>query len=182
VARTLGIALSILYYSESDYFFRKMKNLFLLLALAALSFGCSQNTTGDNPRHEDPAAYTNEVNEAVELFRQALVDPDASVLEKLTAETLTYGHSNGLIEDRKTCIESMISGKFNFESVELSEQTVDVSGNTAIVRHILFGKTHDAGKEPGTAHLKVLQVWQKQNGNWVLLARQAVKILQPATL
>ena len=106
-----------------------------------------------------------------------MVDPNQADFEKLTSEFLSYGHSKGLIEDKKTCIESMVSGKYNFDSIELTEQTIKVVDKTAIVRHTFFAHTHDAGQEPGTVKLKVLMIWQKQKGIWLLLARQAVRIL-----
>ena len=124
-------------------------------------------------------AQTNDekaVASAVELFRKTMVDPDGKVFNGLISESLSYGHSNGLVEDKKTCIESMVTGKFNFESLELTEQTIKIVDKTAIVRHTFFAHTHDAGKDPGTVKLKVLQIWQKENGNWLLLARQAVRI------
>ncbi len=123
----------------------------------------------------DTSNYKNEVEEAVESLRKQLLDPEKEALQNLTSEKLTYGHSAGLIENQAEFIESLISGKFNFETLDLTGQTIDISGETAIVRHNLTGNTADAGKEPGTANLKVLQVWQKQDSGWKLLARQAVK-------
>jgi ketosteroid isomerase-like protein len=61
-------------------------------------------------------------------------------------------------------------------SIDLTEQTISVSDNVAIVRHVLKGKTNDAGKAPGEVHLKILLIWQKQKGSWKLLARQAVRV------
>ena len=116
------------------------------------------------------------VASAVELLRKTMVDPDAKVFDSLISESLSYGHSLGAIEDKKTCIESMVTGKFNFDSIELSEQTINIVDNVAIVRHGFFAHTRDAGKDPGTVKLKVLQVWQKQKGKWLLLARQAVRL------
>lgn len=124
---------------------------------------------------KDTSNYNNEVTEAVESLRKQLLDPEKEALQNLTSEKLTYGHSAGLIENQAEFIESLVSGKFNFETLELTGQTIDISGQTAIVRHNLTGNTADAGKEPGTANLKVLQVWQKQDSGWKLLARQAVK-------
>ncbi len=149
-----------------------MKHLLILLTVAFMTISCNPSSS------EHDAANPKDVEEAVESFRKVMVDPDEQILRQLTSEKLTYGHSNGVIEDRQTCIESMVSGKFNFLSVDLTEQTIDISGNTAIVRHILQGDTHDAGKDPGKAHIKVMQVWQHQDGQWKLLARQAVKVLQ----
>lgn len=143
---------------------------FLFITIMSLN-ACQQHSHD----HADTSNYKNEVTEAVESLRKQLLDPEKDALQNLTSDKLTYGHSAGLIENRAEFIESLISGKFNFETLELTEQTIDISGETAIVRHHLTGNTADVGKEPGTANLKVLQVWQKQDGGWKLLARQAVK-------
>lgn len=115
------------------------------------------------------------VASATEQLRKAMVDADKTVLENLTAEKLSYGHSGGHIDDKKEFVEKIVSSKSDFITIDLTEQTISVSGKTAIVRHILTAKTNDGGK-PGEVHLRVLLIWQKQGGKWVLLARQAVKI------
>jgi ketosteroid isomerase-like protein len=113
---------------------------------------------------------------ATEQLRKAMVDGDGVVLEKLAAAQLSYGHSGGHIDDKKEFVEKIASGNSDFLSIDLTEQTVLVSGKTAIVRHILTAKTHDKGKDIADVHLRVILVWQKQGKEWKLLARQAVKI------
>ena|SRR5580658_8418877 len=112
----------------------------------------------------------------VEAFRKALIDPDKATLDKLTMDELSYGHSSGLIQDKAAFEEALLSGASDFVSIELSDQTMKVVGNTAWVRHKLSAVTNDGGK-PGEAHLSVLLIWMKQKGQWRLLARQAVKIV-----
>lgn len=137
-----------------------------------MNIGCEQQN--GQGRHE---TLTNaEMESTVEAFRQALLEPNRTVLEKMTHKSLTYGHSLGLVEDRQTFIASLVSGKFKFTDLDFSEQTIDVVGNTGLVRHTLFGHTADEGKDPGTVTLKVLLVWQKDNGKIRLLARQAVRL------
>ena len=138
----------------------------MLLFTAMIYASCTEN-------NRDPKA---EVEHAVEEFRETMLAPDQSKFEALTSPILTYGHSNGLVEDRETCIASMVTGKFKFLSVELSEQTIALEGKTAVVRHIFYAHTHDEGKEAGEVRLKVLQIWHEEGGDWHLLARQAVKI------
>lgn len=116
-----------------------------------------------------------DIANATEQLRKAMVDADKVALENLTSEKLSYGHSGGHIDDKKEFVEKIVSGKSDFVAIDLTEQTVSVSGKTAIVRHILTAKTNDAGK-PAEVHLRILLVWQKQSGTWKLLARQAVKI------
>jgi ketosteroid isomerase-like protein len=112
---------------------------------------------------------------AVEQLRKGMIDADKAILEKLVTDKLSYGHSGGHIDDKKEFVEKIVSGKSDFVSIDLSEQTVSVSGTTAVVRHILKAKTNDGGK-PADVHLRVLLIWQKQGGHWKLLARQAVKM------
>ena len=116
-----------------------------------------------------------EVSAAVESLRKTMVDPDKAALDKLIADDLSYGHSSGVVQTKAEFIEALTSGKSDFVSIDLSQQTVKVVGNTALVRHVLTGTTNDGGK-PGTVKLSILLVWQKQQGEWKLLARQAVKI------
>jgi Domain of unknown function (DUF4440) len=119
-----------------------------------------------------------QVAAATELLRKGMVDGDRATLESIAMEQLSYGHSGGHIDDKKEFVEKLASGNSDFLSIDLTEQTVLISGKTAIVRHILTAKTHDKGKEVADVHLRVILVWQKQKTNgWKLLARQAVKIV-----
>lgn len=113
--------------------------------------------------------------DAVEQLRKAMIDADKAALEELVMDKLSYGHSSGHIDDKKEFVEKLVSGRSDFVSIDLSEQTVSISGKIAIVRHILKAKTNDGGK-PGEVQLRVMLVWQKQGGKWKLLARQAVKM------
>jgi len=113
---------------------------------------------------------------AVEQLRLAMVSGDRAALANIAAEQLSYGHSGGLIENKAEFVEKIASGNSDFVSITLSEQSIAISGKTAIVRQRLDAVTNDGGK-PGEAHIKVLLVWQKQGKQWKLLARQAVKIV-----
>lgn len=114
------------------------------------------------------------VAKAVETLKQAMIDGNKQALEKIAADNLTYGHSSGLIEDKAAFVEALVSGKSDFLNMNLSEQTIKVTGNTATVRHKLNADTVNSGT-PSKANLSVLLVWVKLNGDWKLLARQAVK-------
>jgi hypothetical protein len=112
---------------------------------------------------------------AVEQLRIAMVDGDRSMLQYLAAEELSYGHSGGHVEDKTAFIEKLVSGKSDFVSIELSNQTIEVLENSAVVRHNLYAITNDNGI-PGEVRLHVMSVWQKQQNAWKMVARQAVKI------
>ncbi len=115
------------------------------------------------------------VEETVEKMRKLMLDPDSVALSALASPKLTFGHSSGKIQNKQEFLHSFLSGETDFTSLEFTDQTVIVSGSTAIVRHTLTGGTNDKGKAPGTAKLLIMLVWQKVKGEWLLLARQAVK-------
>ncbi len=117
-----------------------------------------------------------DIANAVELLKMAMINANKTALENLTAEKLSYGHSSGHIDDQKEFVGKIVSGASDFVSIDLTEQTISISDDVAVVRHVLNAKTNDAGKGPGEVHLRILLVWQKQKGGWKLLARQAVKI------
>jgi hypothetical protein len=116
-----------------------------------------------------------EVAKAVDFLKKAMIDGDRAELEKITADKLSYGHSSGLVQNKKEFVENIASGVADFITIDLPNQSISISGNTAVIRHELHAKFTDGGK-PAEAHLKVLLVMQKQSGKWRLLARQAVKI------
>ena len=140
-----------------------MKHYIMITALLSAVFSVSAQSKEEN-----------EVASAVEQLRKAMVAGDSVMLDKLTSPILTYGHSSGKIQDKEEYISDIISGKSDFVTINLTGQMIRLSGNTALVRHVLDATTNDNGK-PGTVKLKVLLVWQKIKGNWKLLARQAVK-------
>ena len=114
------------------------------------------------------------VAKATEELRKAMVDADSVMLDKLVSDKLSYGHSGGHVEGKAEFISKLTSGKSDFVTIDLTDQTMSINKNVAIVRHKLSATTNDSGK-PAEVHLLVLLIWQKQHGNWVLLARQAVK-------
>lgn len=115
------------------------------------------------------------VVQAVEQLRVLMVDPERRQLEALLSESLSYGHSGGRLDTRDSLVGDLLSARSDFTHIALSEQTVRLSGDVAVVRHRFVGGTLSGG-QPGQVDLKVLQVWQKQGGVWKLLARQALRV------
>ena len=116
-----------------------------------------------------------QVAAAITELKKAMIDANQSKLDALTASDLSYGHSSGKLEDKAAFIKALVSGTSDFISIDLTDQSVKVTGNTAIVRHTLSGSTVDGGKS-ASVKLAVLTVWQKQQGKWKLLARHATKL------
>ena len=112
---------------------------------------------------------------AAEKLRVAMIDPRPAAPTALVADDLSYGHSGGRVDTKDSFIGDLIVGKSDFVTIAITDQTIKVVGNTAIVRHTLTADTNDSGK-PGKVQIKILGVWQQQGGQWKLLARQAVRV------
>ena len=112
---------------------------------------------------------------AVSGLVQALKSADTITLHELAMDKLSYGHSSGKIQQKNELINSLTDGSSVFVDIRIPQQTVIVSGKTAIVRQEFHAETFDNNKK-GHVDLNILLVWQKINKKWKLLARQAVKI------
>ncbi|MGM5469983.1 nuclear transport factor 2 family protein [Flavobacteriaceae bacterium LMO-SS05] len=116
------------------------------------------------------------VEQAVIKFNNALVNPTLELMGSLCSSQLTYGHSSGLIQNKEEFIDDIVNGPFNFISVETLEQTITISANTAIVRHIFSAKAANDGN-PVDVRIGNVQIYQSQeDGSLKLLARQAYKL------
>ena len=145
---------------------------FLLAAAATAVFaGCAASGGSSSGAAAEPA-----VAAAAERLRVAMVDPTPAALRALVSDDLSYGHSGGKVDTQSSFISDLLDRKSDFVTLAITDQTIKVvDGNTAIVRHTLTADTNDSGK-PGKVALKILGVWQKQGGEWKLLARQAVRL------
>jgi ketosteroid isomerase-like protein len=150
---------------------RKSMLSIIVMALALLGVAhVVMAQSGDEPA----------VAQAVEAFRNAMLKADRGQFEALTADQLSYGHSAGRVENKSQFIDAATSGRSRWKFITFTDQTVQIVGNTAIVRHTLTGETERDGKT-NPVKIGVLMVWHKPDGNWKLLARQAVRLEEPRT-
>ncbi|WP_295767528.1 nuclear transport factor 2 family protein [uncultured Mucilaginibacter sp.] len=149
-----------------------MKNI--KLALLAFVLMVSTATTL-KAQKKNKVNAKKQVEETVESLRKLMLNPDSARLSAAASEKLTFGHSGGKIQNKQEFLRSFLTGETDFTSLDFTDQTVTVSGSTAIVRHTLAGATADKGKAPGNVKLWIILVFQKVKGQWILLARQAVK-------
>ena len=145
-----------------------MKKIVLLLTMI-LGFGL----VGHAQTKDEKA-----VADAVENMRKAMISGDRAALEAVADDNLSYGHSSGKVQNKAEFVEGIASKASVFVTITLTDQTIKVTGNTAVVRHKLDAQTADGGK-PGSVSLGILLVFVKQHGDWKLLARQAFKLPPP---
>lgn len=121
------------------------------------------------------AGDAEDIAAAVEKLRAAMLAGDGAVLDSLTDDKLSYGHSNGRTETKAEFVASL-AGKNSFKSLELTRHVVEVSGDNAIARHVFDSVNNLPDGKTSTAYITVLQVWKKSGGAWKLFARQSAPI------
>jgi ketosteroid isomerase-like protein len=144
------------------------------IALAGMA--ATLAAAGLNPAAQAQSAEANAVAQAGEELRKAMIAVDRAKLAALTSDHLSYGHSGGRVENKQQFIANLESRANAFRSIELGDQTVAVSENEAIVRHLFTGETANPAGQVTPVHIGVLQVWRKEGNAWRLLARQAYKL------
>ncbi|OYX86170.1 MAG: DUF4440 domain-containing protein [Flavobacteriales bacterium 32-34-25] len=145
-----------------------MKKYFLLFVLISFSNWAQTKSVSKEE---------NAVANSVEAFRKALIDPTESNLKALTSKDLSYGHSSGVLQDQEVFIEKLLNKESDFVTIDFQNQTIQITGDVAVVRHNLAAHTKDSGVEKDIKIGNVL-VWQKQKGKWLIVARQAFKLPQ----
>jgi len=143
-----------------------MKNVKLLVGFLCLFSGYVVAAT--------PSNSDKEVAAAVDHLTDAMLHKNIPALEALTADSLTYGHSSGKIQDKKAFISDIETGKSAFKTLEMQNQTISVSGDVALVRHH-FSAQALKGDEVIPTEIENFQIWQKLKGKWLLVGRQAYK-------
>ncbi|WP_163022282.1 nuclear transport factor 2 family protein, partial [Pseudomonas viridiflava] len=86
----------------------------------------------------------------------------------------TYGHSSGNIQDKQAFIADIETGKSAFNDLKMLNQKITMSGDVALVRNHFSAQAVNSGKVVPT-EIENFQIWQKQNGQWLLIGRQAFR-------
>jgi ketosteroid isomerase-like protein len=138
-----------------------------LLAVGLFGIKAAQAMTADEEA----------VAKRLEAFRTAQVAHDAKAFDGLCAAELSYSHSDAHIEDKATFIKNATRDTSKFVSLEYKDPWIRVIGDTAIVRFHWIGESESIpdGKKSST-NLHILMIWQKQAGEWKLLARASTKL------
>ena len=150
-----------------------MKKVIILLLFPVLT-GCFGNT--QRPAVMPVTSEADVVIAVGQLFK-GMVTADENILKAITADELVYGHSSGKVQHKSEFIAEILSAQpLVYVSIEPLEQTIQMAGNVAVVRHIFTAETKNTGGEPGSLRIGNMLVWQLQNGTWKLLARQAYRL------
>lgn len=140
-----------------------MRFLILILLLTASFTGFAQS------------ANEKKLIATVKEFHQALVQKNTIFIDKQTDKALSYGHSNGWVETKAAIIKDLETGYISYEEIKEDSISISMNKDRANVRFLAVIKATMNGTT-NSFKLRVLEVWIKKNYQWILFARQAVKV------
>ena len=120
-----------------------MKNSLLIIALLITATAYSQSEE-------------SKLTKAMSNFHQALVSKNTDLISHSTDPLVTYGHSNGWIENRADLMNDLATGIISYQSFKEDSIKVNISGTTAHIRFIADINSTLRGNA-STNHIKVLE-------------------------
>jgi ketosteroid isomerase-like protein len=151
----------------------------LLIVLA--SIGLLFLVTGQAP-HSDAGisalatdkAY-EEIKKIEEERNQAILAGDAAALERMTSDDYTFITQRGELRTKAEIVNGFKTGSFRYGAREVSDLTIRVYGDTAVVT----GRAVQKGTEDSrdySGENRFTRVYVKRGGRWVTVALQVTLV------
>ena len=124
----------------------------------------------------DPAARLARF-QALESRRVALLlAGDFDTVEAMLAETLIYGHSTGLVDNKASLMAGLRNGVVRYQSIvsRLSD-ALDVAGDVVVTSGVITIHANVHGQD-GVFGGRFMQVWKRGTDGWLLQALQATNM------
>jgi hypothetical protein len=105
----------------------------------------------------------------------ALVSKDYTYLEKVLAGDLFYCHSNGLIDNKASFIQSIKEGKLTYLEMNPEELKVRIYGKTAVITGLCAAKVLSNGQQLNT-RFRFTDVYVKSKAGWQMVSWQSLRV------
>jgi len=112
---------------------------------------------------------------ADKAWATAITKQDFAALERLLSDDLNYIHSTGVIDTKRSYIDSMKTGNQKYISAVHVDPKVKIYGATAVLTSGLHVESTTKGVASSNK-LRLIHVWVKQGGRWQLVAHQTSRL------
>jgi len=130
---------------------------------------------GDGMAGQSNAEIVKQIHALEDRRCRAMIDADMKALEAIYADELIYTHSNASVDDKKSYLAGIKSGKFDYKSIKRPEENIRVFGDTAVVT----GRAEISVRADGNdrqLNSRYLVLWIKRNGAWQVAAWQSTPV------
>jgi uncharacterized protein (TIGR02246 family) len=109
----------------------------------------------------------------------AMVEGDATLLEQVLGEDLTYVHTTGAADTKATFLASLRAGQVRYLEIQPDEVEVRIYGDAAaVVTGRVAMRVALDGKEISFP-ARFTSVYAKRHDRWLLVAWQSTRLPQP---
>jgi ketosteroid isomerase-like protein len=145
---------------------RFISHLAINIALLSLAFGQSPTAQPANSTSEQ------EVRQAMEKYRTAILQRDVDMLEKIWADDYVFVNAAGDVLTKTERLANIKSGATTLDSINQEEHvSVRVYQNSAVVTSRVTLKGQYSG-QPISGEYRSILVWVKGPGGWQLVSNQ----------
>lgn len=149
--------------------------LLLLIPSLACAFQAHKPGLPRAQKHEG----RHEIDQMEEMWRQAMLDGDATRIANALADDFLAILPNGVLQDKQQTLEALANGRMRFTQLDLDERKVRFYGSTAVVicKATLAG-TGAANDFEGTYRYTRVYV-RNAKGQWKVVSFEASRIRIP---
>jgi len=108
----------------------------------------------------------------------AMLAKDVKTLERLLDGELVYMHSSGVADTKESYLRGLRERVWDYQRIGRTDQTVKVSGDTALVFNRLAISIKVRGEQKELDN-RALAVWVRRDGAWRLIALQSGAVPRP---
>jgi len=106
--------------------------------------------------------------------RQAMIDGDMAFLESVYTDDLTYSHSDGKSDSKRSYLQGMREGVWNYQRLESRQEHIRRVGECAVVTGLIDMDVIIRG-EPMLLNSRYISVWREGNAGWQMIAWQSTR-------
>ena len=144
----------------------------LLITATPFVFGQTKSRKGNTD-----SGTEQELLKRNKEYDEALVQEDASALDRIFADEFIYTSTTGELINKGQQLEAIKSGDLKIEYGKSDEVRVRVYGNTAVMTGRFIAKGAYKGKV-FEAPERYTTVWVKRQRRWQLVAEQGTRVVQ----
>lgn len=137
-----------------------------LIALATMACASAPNYSIDTAS----AREKHLVMAAEDAYVAAEVNRNEVDLRRLIDDRFSYNAANGSTSGKEELIRGVL--RMNMTGQTISERTISIEGNMAVIFGTAELRFQDPGQAPRTSRLRYTSVYVKREGAWRMLALQ----------
>jgi len=147
-----------------------MKRLFAVAMLVGLTLTTAGYVSAQKGNAEQ------EVRGVLKQMIDADLKGDAGALDRTTTDDYTITRDNGVVRSKAETLQGIKDGTTKFDSFEVSDVTVRIYGQTAVVRFHEDIKGSRVGKDM-SGQFREVRVFVKSAGKWRAVMAQRTRIV-----